>query len=72
MYRDYISSDEPYINISPCTEIILVLMSLTLIYLQYRDYISSDEPYINISPCTEIILVLMSLRLIYLHVQRLY
>ena len=43
MYRDYISSDEPYINISPCTEIILVLVSLRLIYL-YRDYISSDEP----------------------------
>ena len=56
MYRDYIISDEPYINISPCTEIILVLML----------------HYINISPCTEIILVLMSLTLIYLHVQRLY
>ena len=70
MYRDYISSDEPYINISPCTEIILVLMSLTLIY----DHVQRccDEPYINISPCTEIILVLMSLRLIYHHVQRFY
>ena len=44
MYRDYISSDEPYINISPCAEIILVLVSLTLIYPMYRDYISSDEP----------------------------
>ena len=69
MYRDYISSDESYINISPCTEIILVLMCITLISM-YRDYISSDELYINISSCTEIILVLMSLTLIYDHVQR--
>ena len=34
--RDYISSGEPYINISPCTEIILVLMSLRLIYLHVQ------------------------------------
>ena len=59
MYRDYISSDEPYINISPCTEIIsyepyinispcteiiLVLMSLRLIYHHVQRFISSDEP----------------------------